>query len=490
MGKFERETGLFVLFSFLLSVTISFYNRTIADADGFYHLAHAQIYWENGIFYRPFPWAAYSVISVHQSDLWWGFHVLLAPLGVIKDPEWRVVAAQSLLIFSHLNIVAIALSKLKIPRSFALIIMGASLAFFSRMDTIRPQSLSAALLILLFAAFTTESFSLAITTSFFIGFLHPTLSYLVVLVAFGTTLQRRITTQKTQFKVEIAALMVCSLVALLFRPGTLDGVQLLKVQLVDLLSVKREGLITNFGMELKPTDLSYALRAIVLPLTLLLFTLVFTRSKKAVGGACVAFGALAIAIFITRRGVDQFAPFACLTTLILIRDSIGFKRITATISSLYFAGIVAVWAYEHRDHYTNVDDFRAAAKWLENNTQKGELIGQAVWSDFGPLLFWNRHNRYFGGMDPIFQYQYSPQKYWQMTLYAPFRKPGFSGNNSPVLNKSEERISVVFPRELGTKWLVIGADYYEDCQKVLKKDPLAKIRYEDENVRIYEFLTP
>ncbi len=56
---------------------------------------------------------------------------------------------------------------------------------------------------------------------------------------------------------------------------------------------------------------------------------------------------------------------------------------------------------------------RAAAEWLKNNSRPGEIVFHVNWGQFPELFYWNQHNRYIGGMDPIFQYAYDKGLYWK-----------------------------------------------------------------------------
>ena len=80
--KNKSKEWIAILFLFVAIASV-FYSASpnIADPDGFYHLKHAQIYKDNGIFFKNFPWVQYSSINVLKSDLWYGFHILLIPFA-------------------------------------------------------------------------------------------------------------------------------------------------------------------------------------------------------------------------------------------------------------------------------------------------------------------------------------------------------------------------------------------------------------------------
>jgi hypothetical protein len=475
---------------------LCWYSQYNYDFDNFYHLGHANLYWQKGPAYRPFPWVTYSVISQHNSDMWWGFHLLLTPLWVLRDPVWVLGVAPAFLLLLHVLIARLALVRLKISQWYALAVAFGSMSFFTRMDTVRPQALSSVLLLLVFSALVTGAPWLAIGASALLGFLHPTLSYMVILVALATILTRRMMKGEWSPWVELSCVAVALTVAVL-RPGIPDGLALLKVQLIDLMIAKKAGAIPNFGSELSPVEPSYFIRSMLGPTVVFVISLFFAlRSKREKDGHVLAsallisLGAIGVSMLITRRGVDQFVPFAITSSLLLIRQTGGFNFFAGLIfasNSLISAGGF-VWQHHQRKHKLNAIDFRGASEWLIANTQKGEIVGQAVWSEFGPLFFWNQHNRFFGGMDPIFQYTYSKETYWAMSLTAPMRIPGQTGTDDPKKLGEEEPISIVYPKLFKTRWLITHKFTSPAMQDALKEDPKVKIRFEDDYARVYEFL--
>ena len=466
------------------------------DLDNFYHLGHAKLYWQKGPTFRPFPWATYSVISQHNSDMWWGFHLLLTPLWVVRDPVWVLGLAPVFLLTLHVLIARWALVRLQISQWYALAVLFGSVSFLTRMDTVRPQTLSSVLLLLIFSGLVTNGPWIAIFGSAVLGFVHPTLSYMVILVALATALTRRMMKHEWNAWVELSCVLVALSVAIL-RPGIPDGLALLKVQLIDLMLAKKAGAIHNFGSELAPVNPSYFVRAMLGPTLMLGAALFFAlRAKREkdghalASGLLIALGAIGIAMLITRRGVDQYVPFVITSALLLIRQTGGLNHFAAAIfignSVVSVGGFI--WQHHLRPHKLNATDFKGANEWLIANTKKGEIVGQSIWSDFGPIFFWNQHNRFFGGMDPIFQYTFSKEKYWAMSLGAPLRIPGETGTSNPKELKDEKPISEVFPKVFDTRWLIAHKLTYRAVRDALKEDPKVKLRYEDDYAMVFEFL--
>ena len=238
----------------LIIVPLCWYCQYVYDGDNFYHLGHAAVYWEHGPFFRQFPWVTYSVISQHNSDLWWGFHVLLAPLTVLQDKVLILAVAPGFLMLLNALICRVAVLRLGLNHWYGLALLPASLGYLTRMDTVRPQVLSAALLILVFAAIVSETPWLAIIASIGLGIFHPTLSYMIILVGVFTFMQRGLYQKKWNLWLELSCLLVALTVACI-RPGIWDGLQLLKIQLLDLMQVRRAGEIKTLALNSKRSTL-------------------------------------------------------------------------------------------------------------------------------------------------------------------------------------------------------------------------------------------
>jgi hypothetical protein len=487
-----KEYSLYALGALAFSVLLFFLVRVPNDTDNFYHLAHAGIYAKNGLLYRPFPWAALSVISNYNADLWWGFHILLVPITFIKDLDTQLLAAPCILVFLHLLISGGAMMILRITPWFGFVTLTSTTAVLTRMDTVRPQCLSAAILIWIFASLVGKKPFLAILGSLLLGFVHPTLSYMLLPLLSGFLIFSK---EKSKWWTSTGCLLSAMSLALV-RPGWKDGLSLMKIQLIDLFMVRRTGQIKNFGAELDKVDFSYFMRGMAIPIVLLIIAAIFAlRSNKKVDLEPVKTSLLfsfltgIVCIFMTRRGVDQFAPFATLSALLWIRATGGIHWIaTITFAASSMFGLINfVEAKLPTRNQTGERGFRPAAEWLAKNTPKGTLVGTGVWSDFGPMLYYNSHNRYFGGMDPIFQFKRSKADYWRMSIAAPGRDYGNTGPDNPLALQEEEPVSIVFPRDLKARYLVINIKWNLAVANEIRRQPAAKVVFEDTFAVVFEF---
>ncbi|MER3497062.1 MAG: hypothetical protein C4320_10110, partial [Armatimonadota bacterium] len=78
------------------------------------------MYWERGPWFSEFPWAAFSAISREKADLWWGFHVLFSPLGLIQDRVLAMRVAMAVAASFHVFILSLAYRRFKLSPWWAL----------------------------------------------------------------------------------------------------------------------------------------------------------------------------------------------------------------------------------------------------------------------------------------------------------------------------------------------------------------------------------
>ena len=96
-----------------IALALQFSTPNIADPDAFYHMAHAKVYAERGIFYSEFPWAQFSIIKELKSDIWYGFHLFLIPFTYFKNGVLGIKLAGAFITFLTLGGFYFALNKLK-----------------------------------------------------------------------------------------------------------------------------------------------------------------------------------------------------------------------------------------------------------------------------------------------------------------------------------------------------------------------------------------
>lgn len=465
------------------------------DPDCLYHAGHARVYWLHGPFYREFPWAAFSIISRERADLWWGLHVLVSPTGAIGDPVLGMRVAIAVLVALHLLILGLTYRRLDLSPWWAFATLAVSAGFMSRMTTLRPQTLSSALLPLLFAELWRRSLWTSVAVGALLGLFHPTLGYLIVPLAGLTAL----TAGRGKSKLPEVGAILAALAFAFVRPGVLGGAALLKVQTIDLFTVKRLNVIVNFGNELTPANpftpggRGYFLFACAVPLGLLVLGLLFVRRHTKGSPAAVLFVLslmfLGVFVVVTKRGVDTFAPFAVLTFAVIVGSWKRTPKLGVALAVAACLGSGVQYVNDKRNLKPITHRFEGAAKWLARNTPEGAVVYHPVWSHFADLFFWNRHNRYLGGMDPMFQWAVSPENYWMTSPIHPKRYAGKIGPDNPAKSQAKEvPLYVGVPKFFGSKWIMCGFGDKQFLAALMADPKHYDLRFNDGSGYVFEIV--
>lgn len=444
----NRSIYLFLVIVVLLSVSIfiNFYGFKITDTDGFYHVRHAWLYRTNGILDTSFPWAQYSVVRTLGGDLWYGFHLLLIPFTFIPDLVWGIKISGASITLASLFLYFLAFYRLKLKFSllWPAIFPFANYPLISRLAVTRPHPLSFGLNMLLFSFLMRGGARPVFFISFLLSFTHLNLFWVPVLTLVVISIARATNGQSLE-KNKITALLSGIAVGAFLRPHPIATFKLGYVQLVEIMVQKMHGVGLQFGLELVPFGLS-RLSFYILPLftaTILLFVwFVYKRHlaktsldyKMAMWTLTVlTLFFLILTIFVAGRAIEFFIGYLFMFMAFNLTFYFGYNRNDNPASGKYFKNkiirsgvtivIAALIIFNSIDTFKKYGQYlnrlfnpyrsRVVSAWLEKNTNQGETVFHLGWDNFPELFFWNRHNYYINGMDPIFLFAYDPGLYWE-----------------------------------------------------------------------------
>lgn len=225
------------------------------------------------------------------------------------------------------------------------------------------------------------------------------------------------------------------------------------VQIVDIAIQKMNGVGLQFGGELIPTGLS-RLSFYVLPifLVLIIFFIWLVHKKHLVRMSpeqkismwavmILTMFFLLLTIFVASRSLEFFMAYLFIFFAYNLTLFAGFDKdsdlifgrfVNSRVRILIVAGsaiiLAATFIYGGINSLRNFRDYsdwlfnpyrsRAPSAWLEKNTKPGEIVFHMGWDSFSELFFWNRHNYYINGMDPIFLFDYDESLYWKSHFLA------------------------------------------------------------------------
>jgi hypothetical protein len=157
---------------------------------------------------------------------------------------------------------------------------------------------------------------------------------------------------------------------------------------------------------------------------------------------------------------------------------IGCVVLTITFTTL------AVAAQTHNP--IPIARYQGVSQYLLAHSRPGEIVFNVRWDDFPMLLFFNDHNYYIGGEDPMFMYLANQNKYWlwrhvfdDKLITCP--APACSGKNSRPLEK-------MLKDDFHTQYLLLENQSFPRLNANLRKNPRFAKVYFDPDISLFQLL--
>ena len=118
--------------------------------------------------------------------------------------------------------------------------------------------------------------------------------------------------------------------------------------------------------------------------------------------------------FRTARSMDYFVPFAVLFAASILSAWIETHREKAAYGFGFLflmSGFLLVPAMGTMRDAPSIDRFRAASEFLARQ-EPDALVVNTHWQHYTVLYFWNWRSRYVAGIDPSFWYAHDVRRYW------------------------------------------------------------------------------
>ncbi len=499
--------GVILLFTLLLHSQIY---PSVADTDGFYHIRHAWEYRTDGIFQTAFPWTQYSSINTQASDLWYGFHILLIPFTFFTNLLNGIYLGAFFVTATALTLVFWALKRLQVKWPLLLTILFAILTadLMYRLTMLRPHPISLALSLLLFSFWIEKprrlkDLYLPTLIAAIFTWMHISLAWVMVIVLVTIITVRLFQKEKLGME-SLASLAVGGLIGWLARPNPLGSLQLAYIQVIKLMSLKN--LPLRFGRELTPFVWENFIDQLI-PITLLLaLATIFFWSlvrKKMTNTALWSSGLLTLLFLgmtfgIARRSNELFVGFAIIFIALLFssfvrqinRRSVAYHlSMLVVLVALIIAPIKNVYRVD--TYVANAFSptlFQPAGEWLAQNAKPKEIIFNVHWDRFGELFFWNPNNYYINGMDPVFEYDFNPQLYWETHFYAIDKATEYTCR--AIRCTSEEVVATyqAIKNDFKASYVVLEKRRNPSLNKYLSTAPQFKKSFEDPGTIVYKVL--
>lgn len=438
MNKEKLYKFLPIVALFVLSAFFVFYYPVTIGIDNYYHIRHAWVYQTQGIFNSSFPWLENSVIGKLGSDIWYGFHLLLIPFTFFKDLFFGIKLASLVVTFSALTIIYFIFKKLNIrwPFLWTIFFFFSIPDVFFRMLMLRPHILTLVLsLITFYLLIEKKSGKLVFLTSAMASFIHIALLWLPLVVALVIFICQKIFEKRWEIKNNIY-LFLGLIAGAILRPNVLSTLKIAYIQVIQLSLEKFNNSPLRFGSELRPgNDITIVLFEI-LPISLIVIAsimslIIYLKKEKinlenkertllaSLFVLYILFGVLFYAF--ARRTADIWVMFSVLftaTSFSLILKNKELYQKYKKIILIIFIIILSFFSVQTLKVVSGYikdlppqDMLKESAIWLKENTAEKDIVFNTRWDSFSFLFFWNQHNHYINGMDPIFEYSNNKSLY-------------------------------------------------------------------------------
>ncbi|MDO8585029.1 MAG: hypothetical protein Q7R85_02830 [bacterium] len=477
----------------ILAVTLLFHGLTsgIPDPDSFYHLRHSWLYRTQSLFDTTFPWTQFSSIRTLGADIWYGLHLTLIPLTYFPNLVTGIKIGGVLFTLALLSAVLWIAKRHKFsmmyfwPLFFFLAIPNVLFQYLM----VRPHvfSLAFAIGLLSFLARGTWWQVLLISTAitfFHLGFfwIGPFIALAVLGIQVAGAIVKKI--QKTAAQVAPIGWLNTLLVFLgtalgaVLRPHPIAAAKLAYIQIFKLLFEKTGGAPLTFGRELAPLPLgelatTSTLFFILWVASLLTIAVAYFNFRERwnnvpanerlflVSATGIAGAFFVLTAFIARRSLVQWEAFGTLGIAATYTYLLP-KKIKEYALGLLMISIVVMFPYAIYRHDLNVryttfpyEWLKGSSEWLNTNSAPGDIVFNTHWDNFAPLFFHDQKNYYLGGMDPIFQYDYSPAMYWKFYYLSKDLMTNNTCGTYPCVEGTAEDTYTVLTRDFNAKYILV-----------------------------------
>lgn len=499
-----------LLASVLIAVALHFATFTLADHDALYHLRHAWVYRTYGLGYGEFPWLTASVVGQYGGDLWYGFHVLLLPFAGLADPLLGLRLAGVFVTALGFMLLWGALRLWRVPAPWLwpwLMVLSAPVSA-GRMGTLRPHVLSNGLALLLLPVLARGVWWEVGFLGLVWGFLHLNLAWVAMLVGGVYFAVNLLAARRLAWR-ELLGLLGGLLLGGLLRPRPLSVGRLLVVQTWGKLAAIGQGV--SFGTAGESAPLRWVhVQANFLPLVALLVVgmalwlwLSFRRGWSAPTPRLTALWTclvlscafLGVAVVLAMRATDLWLIFSFACLALATAGAAEYPAVTAFLrhhrklsalgAALAVLGVALLMAHAvtwslaaTRYVMPKPTRLRPACAYLRLASAPGAIVYTPRWDTFGELFFWNTHNRYINGMDPIFEFAYSPSLYWKSTHLL--EGDGSWTCGEPICDSTNrEDTFTVLRRDFHADYLLLHRRHYPALCAYALGDSRFTLRYDD-----------
>jgi hypothetical protein len=398
------EAGVLALIAIIL-LCIAQFTYSSLQQDGYYHIRFGQLLREKGID-REFPWARHTDLNKRFADLYLFYHVLLVPFSF---GNLILTAKVSAVLFATLATLLVYwfLSYHRIDHAFfwSLLFLFGSNSLLIRFLAVRPISLAVIFFIVAIHLMIQKKFPWLILVGYLFVLTYTAFPILLVIVLVYT-----VSYLVYYGKLELKALLYTLagiVLGIVVNPYFPNNLNLLYVQVVKIGFFEHGPIVNLEWMSLSSWALFLSSWAVFFALFLVL--LLTMRSNKRFSFHTVLLFLQSAAFLLIHlkyaRGVDQFVPFVILLCAFVFSElKVPLKTIHKLVAVVALACTIGINMYitvKTLGDHDRIDNAKCAV-WLREHTLEGSEVFLTNYGAFPELFFYNQHNVYTFGHDPVF----------------------------------------------------------------------------------------
>ncbi|MDX8414437.1 MAG: hypothetical protein R8J85_10155 [Mariprofundales bacterium] len=483
------------LLAFIFSAALFGYwqwiSPALAGTDGYYHIAIANMVWQQGIHF-PFPYLEMTLLdSKHFVDMHMLYHIMQAPFTAIFD-DLAIAAKVSSTLFAAtacaLFVWILQQHRIPWPLFWLLVLLVSSSAFLYRMMMPRPPVFAFIYMMLFFHFAINKRFvALGVVALFF------TWTYKVFPIMIPMTLFAMITYYYTEKVLNLKPMFTVAVgmaLGLMLTPWFPDNVAFLWDAIR--MKILAGSYHTSVGNEWYSSKAIYYLKHAYIPLLAYAAGLLLTNRSEWRSDPARLFWFLMATMWLvftfkSRRFIEFLTPSALLFFIFSIRGWLQYHAIPNywRHHHLYWPAAALLLVVAVSSHHTfsrishsmkhkdPVDSYKQCANWLITHTSKGSRVFNTDWDDFPKLLFHNPHNTYIVGLDPDYMRLKDEDRYFQWRKISKGKERKHPAHD--ILYNFDARYVFTDDGHKAFRW-------FADRNRFMKQ------RYHDENCHVYEII--
>lgn len=463
------------------------------------------------------------MLSRENADLWYGFHVLLLPFTLIGDQllGLKLAGVFLLTLFLFLIYRTCVLLNLRAPWLWPFLLFFVAPIVMFRWLAVRPHMVTMPLSALLLALICRRKTVQSGICAWALVFTHITFCWMVPAVTACALVAQAVVERKPAWKAA-AATLAGAVVGVLVRPNPAGALRMFKVHLFDLAAVKQLGLPLTFGAEVNRVEntqlVEHFLPFMVLWLGAVVWVLLRSLRKpvsispphRVVAWSCLllSVGFFQLSVASSSRGVDPWVVFGTLligSVFTSMRDchtadeasaadkkpKLAFRLAWAApavlLGYMAWSGTVRT-ARAAEEIGIDGNRLRPAMEAVGKHSKPGDIVFHVNWSLFAEMFFWNRHNRYINGMDPIFLYSFDRGLYWKVHRLENSISVETTSGSPPHVPPVREDTYTVLRRDFQASYLLIWKQGTPGLYEWVSHDPRFESIFDSDTTAVFALL--